>query len=92
MATSTSPSWRHPRDAAHSGAERVSDAASSGLNNAEEVAELAAAKARELFDSVSKQTQAQAGVVRDFAREHPVAVVAAAFAAGLVVASLRKRS
>lgn len=88
----TSSTWRHTQDAANAGAEKVSNATASGLGNAEEVAELAAKKARELFDSIGKQTQEQANVVREFAREHPVAVVAAAFAAGLVVASLRKRS
>lgn len=78
-------------DAARSAASQGAEALANAEHKAEELAELAAGRARELFDTLGQQSRAGATAAREFAREHPVALVAGAFAAGLLIASLRSK-
>ncbi len=85
------PNADEVRARASAAAGQGADALANAEHKAEELAELAAGRARELFDTLGQQSRAGASAAQDFVREHPVAVVAGAFAAGLLIASLRKR-
>lgn len=86
------PSWTHgAADSARDAGRHARDAGRNASAAAEEIAERTARRTQELLDSWTTSARQHGDTVREFARENPLAVVAGAFAIGLLLGALRKR-